>query len=117
MPARCPATPQLFLDADDGLGAHQTLREPGIIPLQLGYLADERVWFGGFWAAPGGNQGVESTGVPLPAPVGERRRIETLAAQDGADPTGLNGTVNIGQDAQLVLRGEGPATRAGGKFR
>jgi hypothetical protein len=60
--------------------------------------------------------GAEGPSVPLPAPVGEGRGVEALATQDGADPTGISGAIGIGQDAQLVLDGEGPAARAVGQF-
>jgi len=39
-----------------------------------------------------------------------------FAAQDRADPTDISGTIGIGQDAQLVLDGEGPPARTSRQF-
>ena len=90
----------------------QAQRETGIVALKQGQFGCQRVGFGGLRSALGRRQRVEGAGVALPAPVGEGGRVETLAAQDGADATGLSGAIGLGQDAQLVLRGEGPAAGA-----
>jgi hypothetical protein len=116
VPARCPAAPQLFLEIDDRLGACQAQRQTGIIALEEDQFGCRRIGFGGFATTPGGNQRAVSSGDPLLAPFGEGRGVETFATQDGADPTGIGGAIGIGQDAQLVLDGEGPPARASGQF-
>ena len=59
-----------------------------------------------------GVSALEGPGVALPPPVGEGRGVDPLAAQNGADTAGFSGAIGIGEDAQLVLRRERPATRA-----
>jgi hypothetical protein len=100
------------LELDDGFGTLQAQRETGIVALNPGQFRCQRIRFGGLRSALAGNQGAEGSGIAFPAPVGERRGVEPFATQDGADPTGLRGAIGFGQDAQLVLRGEGPAARA-----
>jgi hypothetical protein len=46
---------------------------------------------------------------PLAAPIGQSRRIEAFATQDGGDPARISGAVGLLQDAQLGRRGESPA--------
>jgi hypothetical protein len=74
------------LDLDDGFGARQAQRETGIIPLKTGNFGGKRVGGTGLRAAFAGNQCAKRSGVALPAPVREGRRIKPLATQDGADP-------------------------------
>jgi len=100
------------LDVHDGLGALQAKREAGILPLEKGHLGRERVGFGDLWAALGRRQGAESACVALPAPVGQRRGVEALAAQNGSDAAGVSRTIRVGENAQLVLGGENPTVRA-----
>ena len=116
-PAGCPATPQLFLDANDRLGPCQAQRQTGIVALQQRHFGGERVGLGGFRTTLGWRQRAECSGVALTAPIGQRRGVDALAAQDGADPTGRSGAIGLGEDPQLVLRGEGPPARAIGQFR
>jgi hypothetical protein len=104
------------LEIDDRLGTRQALRETGIVALQEGQFGCERIGFGGLATTPGWNQRAVSSGVPLPAPFGEGRRVEALTTQNGADPAGIGGAIGLGQDAQLVLDGEGPPARASRQF-
>jgi hypothetical protein len=106
-----------FLDADDRLGTGQAQRQTGIVALQLRHRGGERVGLGDLRATPGRRQCAEGSGVALPAPVGQSRGVDTLAAQHGTDPPGLGGAIGLGEDAQLVLGGEGPPARAIGQFR
>jgi len=105
------------LDVDDRLGTGQARRQTGIVALQQYHCGGERVGLGGFRTTLGWRQRPECSSVALPAPIGQRRGIDTLAAQDGADPTGRSGAIGLGEDPQLVLRGEAPPPRAIGQFR
>jgi hypothetical protein len=93
------------------------LRQPGIVALQDGQFGRQWIGFGGLATTPGGNQRAVSSGVALLAPFGEGGGVKALATQDGADPAGIGGTIGIGQDAQLVLDGEGPPARTSRQFR
>jgi len=83
----------------DGLGTLQTKRQAGIFLLEKGHLGCERVGFGHLRAAPGRRQCAEGAGVALPAPVGQRRGVEALAAQDGGDAAGVGRPVRVGENA------------------
>jgi len=72
-PAGCPATPQLFLDSNDRLGACQAQRQTRIFLLQQSNLGGERVRFVDFRAPPGGCQRAERSGVALTAPLAKGR--------------------------------------------
>jgi hypothetical protein len=72
----------------------------------------ERIGFNGLRATFAGNQRAEGAGVLQPAPLDEGQGIQPLATQDGADPTGISGAIGLGQDAQVVLRGERPEARS-----
>ena len=87
------------MEVDDRLGALQALLEPGVFPLRLDQLSRQRIGLARFRAAPGRGQGTEGAGFALAAPVGQGRRIEPLAAQNGADVTGPGGPVGLFQDA------------------
>jgi hypothetical protein len=104
------------LELDDRFGACQPQRQTGIVSPEKRQLGGERVGFSGLRSALGRRQRTEGTGLALPAPVGQGRGVDTLATQDGADAAGLSGAIGIGKDAQLVLRGEAPATRTRGQF-
>ncbi len=100
------------MDFHDSLGALQAKREAGILLLEKGHLGRERVGFGDLWAAPGRRQCAEDAGVALPAPVGQRRGVKALAAQNGGDAAGVSRAIRVGENAQLVLGGEDAAVRA-----
>jgi hypothetical protein len=102
------------LDRNDRFGAGKAPREVSHMLLQHGHFRYERIGFRGFWAALDRCQRTESTGVALAAPVTQRRRVDTLAAQDRTDPSGLGGAVGLGENAQLVACRERPPSRAGG---
>jgi hypothetical protein len=99
------------LEIDDCFGAHQAARQTAILPLQECHFGCQRIRFGGLWAALGRHQRANSPGIPEPAPVGQCRGVDALAAQDGAHPAFFGGPIGLGQDAQLVLGGERPAAR------
>jgi hypothetical protein len=99
------------LEVDDGLRACQAPCETGIVPLGEGEFGCQRVGFDGFAAALARNQRAEGTGVALPAPVGEGRGVDALAAQNAADATGFSGAIGLGKNAQLVPGGECPPAR------
>jgi hypothetical protein len=86
------------LDPNDRLGTCQAQRQTGIVPLQQCHFGGERVGLGGFWTTLGWRQRAECSGVALTAPIGQSRGIDTLAAQDGADPTGRSGAIGISED-------------------
>jgi len=100
----------------DGLGALQAKREAGILLLEKGHLGRERVGSGDLWAALDRRQCAEGTCVALPAPVGQRRGVEALAAQNGGDAAGVSRAIRVGENAQLVLGGEDAAARASGEL-
>jgi hypothetical protein len=102
------------LDRNDRFGAGEAPREMSHIPLQQGHFCHQRIGLRGFWAAPDRCQRTESTGVALTTPVTQRRRVDAFAAQDRTNATGLCGAVGLGEDAQLVPRGERPPPRASG---
>jgi hypothetical protein len=97
------------LQVDDGFGALEASCQASIIALNKGQLGCHWLGFDGLRAAFGWNQCTEGSGVPQPAPFSKGRGVEPLATQDGGDATGLSGAIGLGQDAQLVLRGERPA--------
>jgi hypothetical protein len=99
------------LQLDDGFGALEAPRQASIIALNKGQLGCHWIGFEGLRAAFRWNQCTEGSGVPQPAPLGEGRGVEPLATQDGGDASGFSGAIGLGQDAQLVLRGERPAAR------
>ena len=113
-PSGSPAGPQVFLDGDNGFGAGKAPREMSHIALQQGHFRHKRLGSGGLRATLDRRQRAESAGVALSAPVTQCRRVETLAAQDRTDPPGFGGAVGLGEDAQLVPRGERPSARTGG---
>jgi len=80
--------------------------------LEKGYFGRKRVGFGRLRAAPGRRQRAESTCVALPAPVGQRRGVKALAAQNGGDAAGVSRAIRVGENAQLILGGEDAAVRA-----
>ena len=96
----------------DGLGALQPKCEAGILLLEKGHFGRERVGFGDLWAALDRRQGTESACVALPAPVGQRRGVKALAAQNGGDAACFSCTIRVGENAQLVLGGEDATVRA-----
>ena len=55
-------------------------------------------------------------GSALASPIGQHRRIQSFAAQQGADATGALGLVGLRKDALLVIGGEGPALGLGYDF-
>jgi hypothetical protein len=116
-PAGCPAAPQLFLHFHDSLGALQAKREAGILLLEKGHFSRERVGFGDLWAALDRGQGAESACIALPAPVGQRRGVKALTAQNGGDAAGVSRAIRVGENAQLLLGGEDPAVRTSGELR
>jgi len=101
----------------DSLGALQTKREAGILLLEKGHFGHERVGFNRLWAALDRRQCTKGAGVALPAPVGQRRGVEALAAQNGGDAAGVSRAIRVGENAQLVLGGEDPAVRTSRKLR
>jgi len=108
---RSPTAPRLFLDLDDGLGLLQAFPEHGRLAPFGRQFGGERVAGFGFGPALGRGQGRQGAGRPLAAPIGQRRRIQPLASQDGADVTAAAGAVGLLQDAELVLGGESPPFR------
>jgi hypothetical protein len=66
-----PATPQLFLNVDNGFGARKAPRETGIVPLRKSQLGGKRVGLGGLRTAFARNQRTERTGITQPAPVAQ----------------------------------------------
>jgi hypothetical protein len=101
----------------DSLGALQAKREAGILLLEKGHLGRERVGFGDLWAALDRRQGAESACIALPAPVGQRRGVKALTAQNGGDAAGVSRAIRVGENAQLLLGGEDPAVRTSGELR
>ncbi len=81
--------------------------------LQQGHFRGERVGSGYFRTTPGRRQRAKRSGVALPAPVAQGRRIDPLATEDRADIAGSGRLIRRGEDAQLVPRGERPPARAG----
>jgi len=117
LPPQAGIRPKLvFLDFHDSLGALQPKREAGIFLLEKGHFSRERVGFGDLWAALDRRQGAESACIALPAPVGQRRGVKALTAQNGGDAAGVSRAVRVGENAQLILGGEDPAVWTSGKL-
>jgi len=91
------------LDLYNGFGARQASDELRVVALQRRHLAGERVGFGGLRSAFDRRQCAEGAEVALPAPVGQGRGIDRLAAEDGTNAAALTRAVGLGEDAQLVL--------------
>ncbi len=96
---------------DDGFRARQAPRQTGVVTQQLGTFVSLRVRFGRLRAALVRTQRADGASVAQSAPVGQGRGVDAFATQDGASTTGLGGAIGLGQDAQLVLRAEGPPAR------
>ena len=88
-----PAGPQVFLDGNDRLGAGEAARQMGVVLFQQYDFCRQRIGFDGFRAAPGRRQRAEGAGVALAAPVAEGGRVNTFAAQNGANAAGFEGTI------------------------
>src|SRR3981081_3222767 len=91
-------------------------RHPRLPPQKKRESPRQRVGLGGFRAALDRNQSAKGPGRAKPTPVAERRRVNALATQNRANPTGVGGAIGLGQDAQLVLGSERPSPRAIGEF-
>ncbi len=115
-PAGCPAAPQLFLNTDDGLGTCQSQHQTRVVFLKSRHFGGERVGFGDLWAALDRRQCTKGAGVALPAPVGQRRGVEALAAQNGGDAASVSRAIRVSENAQLILGGEDPPVRADGEL-
>ena len=63
------------------------------------------------WAPLGGRQRTKRSTVTLPAPVRQRRRVQTFPPQDRSDPTNAGRAVRLGQNTQLRLRCKSPTSR------
>jgi len=100
------------LDSDDGLGTCQSQRQTRIVFLKSRHFGGERVGFGGLWAALGRRQCTKGASSALPTPVGQRRGVEALAAQNGGDAAGVSRAIRVSENAQFVLGGEDAAVRA-----
>ena len=96
------------MDANDRFGVLQPLTQPGVLAAKLVELGGR---FGDL--RPGATslrfERLEGAGIALAAPIGQGRRIQAFATQDGSDPAGIRGTVGLRQNAQLGRCGEGPA--------
>ena len=80
-----------FLNINDQLGPGQTLRQLAVLQFELAHLFREWIVLG-FGATSMNRQ----ARVALVAPVGEMRRIQTLAAEHGADRSGFLGGTACG---------------------
>src|ERR1700704_5492791 len=78
-PAEYPATLQLFLDFNDRLGALQSPPQTCILPLGLRQLRRQRGPHRRLGPPLGGCQRTKSSTVTLPAPVPQRRRVQTFS--------------------------------------
>ena len=105
-PGESPTTTRLFLNVDDELGAGQPLCQPAVLQFQFADFIEEWIEFG-FGAAPAGNQAT----ITLLAPVGEVRRVETLAAEQGSNRSRFPGRIRLRQNTPLVVSGELAAPR------
>jgi len=104
------------LDADNGFGVLQSLKQPGVFTTKLAEIGVRGLDDRGLGAAPQRLERLERTGLPLAAPLSQGGRVEALATQDGGDPAGIGGAVGLLQDAQLGCRGERPALRPWREF-
>ena len=101
LPSVSPARLQLFLDPNDRFGVFEPLTQPRVFAAKLAEVGVRRLGDHGLGAASQRLQRLERTGIPLAAPIGQGRRIEAFATQDGSDPAGIGGAVGLLQDAQL----------------
>ena len=90
-----PSRSETFLEIDDGFGPRQAAYQDGILPLAFGQQRRQRIGRGGFWTALTRTESLERTGVALPAPIGQDRRVDTLAPQDGADPAMISRAIGL----------------------
>jgi hypothetical protein len=97
---------KLFLGADDEFSLRQLGAQPFILTLQPGYLLG-----GGrrLAATHLGRPGLQLAVGPLAPPLHQVGRIQPFTPEQRTDRTGFATAVDLGQDAQLVLGGEGPA--------
>ena len=98
------------LDLDDALGGREPLLEPGVLAGEAVDLLGQRIRPA---ATRRPSQRFEGTALAGPSPVHEVARVEALTAQDGTDATGL-GSVDLGEDVELVLGAEASADRTFG---
>jgi hypothetical protein len=110
-PAEYPAALQLFLDFDDRLGALQSPPQMCILPLGLRQLRRQRVPYRRLGPPLGGRHRTKRSTVTLPAPVRQRRRVQTFPPQDRSEPTNAGRAVRLGQNTQLRLRCKSPTSR------
>jgi len=106
--APSPAAPPLFLDVDDRFRASQALRQAGNFTLQARQFTCQRVGRSDFGAAFDRNQRTDCPGITQLAPLGQHRRGDPLATEDGADPTTLGHAIGLREDAKFFLRCELP---------
>ena len=90
------------MDSDDRFGLFKPLFQASDFLLSLRQFGRLRMRSAGFRSAPGRGQGAEEAGLALAAPVGQGRRVEPLAAQNGTDVARAGGAVGLLQDAQLL---------------
>ena len=105
------------MDINDDLGLTQLLGQALILATEFLVLFLERT-APGLGAALVRSQALEDAGLALATPSDEVRRVQALAALQGANGAGLGGGgIRFRQDAQFVLGGEGPTLGVGDDLR
>ena len=104
-----------FLDIDDDFGFAQLFGEALIFAAQLFEFCGEGIELG-FGAALLWGEGLEVGGVAFAAPVGQQRRVETFAAEEGTDAADTSGLIGFGKNAEFEFGGEASALGLGDDF-
>ena len=97
--------PNVFLNIDDDIGLAQILGELLDIAAQLLILFGDGI-ARGLGPAPPRRQRLKRPRFLLFAPGRHERRIQTVAAKQRADTAGAFGSLDLGQNALLELKGE-----------
>jgi hypothetical protein len=112
-----PNSASTFLNINHDSGLAQFLGQALVLPAQFLHLVILRIAFG-LGAALVRGEALEDSGLTLAPPGDQVGRVESFAAQQGAEATRTGrGSISLGQDGHLVLGGEGSTLGDGHNFR
>src|SRR5271157_928346 len=97
---------EFFLNLDDRLGLAELFRQPLSFPLEPLVFGDQGSVGVGFPATTLGGQTGQRSCLALLPPGAQVRRVQPLAAQQGAELAGLGAAIGLAKNATLVLGGE-----------
>jgi hypothetical protein len=104
------------LNVDYDLRLAQPIGKPFIFAPQFLILTGQRIG-SPFRAALLRGQAIHDSGLPLPPPFRQMRRVKALATQKGADLAGAFRCIRLGQNLLFVFGGVPAPLRAGHHFR